>query len=347
MAHSLVNAVYYPSWMVYRNKPPSSMQLNAITHIYYAFVGVSEDGNLRWFDEWADFNKDVDGVKGCLAALAKLKRQYPHLKTIVSIGGGTGSKEFPKLAADPVARRRLALQLKDFCDRHALDGVDVDWEHPSNAEQGANYTKLLRDIRRELPSPVYLVTTALPVGEYVLRHIDLPAVAGMLDYLNLMAYDLTGGWTEVSGHHAQLMSPLDINSVYPALRRSCSEAVDYILARGFPGQKVIFGIPTYARFFPSARGAGHPFQNAGEMEYCDLNEDWVCAAHVDEHLGAASFVDPGGEKGFVSFDVPFTVMMKATYVKAMALGGLFYWTGTGDRVGEQSLVAVGYNALAS
>lgn len=34
-----VNAVYYPSWHVYRDKPPSSMDLASITHIFYSFVG--------------------------------------------------------------------------------------------------------------------------------------------------------------------------------------------------------------------------------------------------------------------------------------------------------------------
>jgi chitinase len=47
MSTSFVNAVYYPSWMVYKNKPPSSLQLQVITHIFYAFVGVNEDGTLK------------------------------------------------------------------------------------------------------------------------------------------------------------------------------------------------------------------------------------------------------------------------------------------------------------
>jgi GH18 family chitinase len=39
MPPPVVNAVYYPSWMVYKGKPPSSMQMQAITHVFYAFVG--------------------------------------------------------------------------------------------------------------------------------------------------------------------------------------------------------------------------------------------------------------------------------------------------------------------
>lgn len=34
-----INAVYYPNWRVYRQQPPSSLNLEFITHIYYAFAG--------------------------------------------------------------------------------------------------------------------------------------------------------------------------------------------------------------------------------------------------------------------------------------------------------------------
>lgn len=39
MSRQFANAVYYPSWMVYKNKPPSTLKLEVITHVFYAFVG--------------------------------------------------------------------------------------------------------------------------------------------------------------------------------------------------------------------------------------------------------------------------------------------------------------------
>ena len=33
-----INAVYYPNWRIYRQQPPSSMNLRYITHIFYAFA---------------------------------------------------------------------------------------------------------------------------------------------------------------------------------------------------------------------------------------------------------------------------------------------------------------------
>ncbi|KAF5539030.1 chitinase 1 [Fusarium mexicanum] len=348
MSNQYINAVYYPSWRCYKERPPSCLDTASITHIFYAFVGVNEDGTLRSIDDWAENNKVVDGEKGCLAALCKLKDQHPHIKTLVSIGGGSSSNEFPALAASKAARQTFAREIKEFCDAHHFDGVDIDWEHPQTPEAGQNYVLYLQAIRETMPAPNYLLTSALPTGEYCLKHLNLPIVAQLLDFLNLMGYDFTGGWTDVCGHHAQLLPPSNnLNEVYPTLRKSCQRGVDYLHSQGYPSRKIILGIPVYARYFGQARGPGHPFKGSGEIDYCDLPDEWVAGAKVDESVAAASFVDTKGDKGFVSFDVPSTVCVKARYAKAMGLGGLFYWTGAGDRVGHQSLVAAGWKTLHS
>ncbi|RFU78412.1 glycoside hydrolase family 18 [Trichoderma arundinaceum] len=362
-ARTHMNGVYYPSWLVYKNKTPATLDVDNITHVFYAFVGVNEDGSLRWVDEHADLVKDVDGEKGALAALAKLKRQNPRLKTIVSIGGGADSKQFCALAASRHARETFARQVRGFCDRHELDGVDsmvsvllsldfayfilVDWEHPKDAEEGRNYVKLLQECRNALPENDYFLTTALPVGQYILKHIDLHAVSRLVNYINLMAYDFTGSWSQVCGHHAQLHSPGgSLQSSHPDLKICATDGVEYVLSRGFPSRKLVLGIPAYGRYFPRAGGPGYSTEGAGEIDYCEMPDDWVENAVVDEAAVAAWYVD-NGEKGYITFDVPRTVYMKGRYAAHKSLGGLFYWTGTGDKAGELSLVVAGRRGLDS
>ncbi|KAI1859955.1 uncharacterized protein JN550_011766 [Neoarthrinium moseri] len=346
-SHQFINGVYYPCWRIYRGHAPSSLQLDAISHVYYAFVLVNHDGTLRFLDEHADCAIAADGEKGCLSALAKLKSQRPGLKTLVSIGGGSGSAEFPVMAANPAARVTFARSCREFVERWHLDGVDIDWEHPETPHDGVNYMAMLRDLRQALPSPWFQISTALPVGQYCLKHIDLAATGQLLDCLNLMGYDFNGPWTDVCGHHAQLLPPAGrLEHVYPRLRNSCHGGVEYILSRGFPARKLVLGIPVYARAFEGAHGIGQPFKAAHELEYNELPPEWIQRVSVDRHAGAASFVDNSvGGKGFVSFDVPATVERKAQYVREMGLGGLFYWTGVGDVKGPDSLVRTGYRAL--
>lgn len=35
---AFVNAVYYPSWRVYKGKAPSCIRADSVTHVFYAFL---------------------------------------------------------------------------------------------------------------------------------------------------------------------------------------------------------------------------------------------------------------------------------------------------------------------
>ena len=62
----------------------------------------------------------------------------------------------------------------------------VDWEHPSDSRQGANYVALLSALRQCLPAPRYTLSSALPAGEWALQHINLAHASQYLDMINLM-----------------------------------------------------------------------------------------------------------------------------------------------------------------
>lgn len=222
--------------------------------------------------------------------------------------------------------------------------LKVDWEHPSNKHQAADFLDLLVAIRKSLPSPRYIVTAALPAGEWALQHIPLSAVSQYLDFINLMAYDFYGPWTPVSGYHAQLQTPG--SDRHREKNPSGSSAVTYLLDQKFPGNKILFGIPVYGRSFLGTTyidqlHSGHAGED-GTFEYRDLPRPGA-KEHVEEHSGAAYCV--GGDGGFVSYDTPKTVQIKANFVKNLPLGGLFYWTATADASGTRSLIETGFNTL--
>ena len=159
-----------------------------------------------------------------------------------------------------------------------------------------------------------------------------------------MAYDFSGPWTERSGHHAQLYSPRNPHN--ESARSSCHSAVSYLRLNGVPPGKILLGIPVYGRSFPGADGIGQRFARQGAeegtFEYRDLPRPGSTES-IDPEVIAAFSV--GGDGGFVSYDNPQTVQMKATYARSQMLGGLFYWTGTYDALGPRSLIENGYNAL--
>lgn len=216
---------------------------------------------------------------------------------------------------------------------------------------------LLQALRAVMPAPRFLLATALPVDPSVLGRLDLCAVSGLVNHINLMCYDFTGPWSETAGHQAQLFS-----HQHAPHQPSAQSGVQYLLDRGVPPQRILLGIPAYARVFLGARGEGDAFQKdveecgndeekeEVEIDYRDVPSEWKQQLQVDHSRAAAWAVVPRPEgKGghsFASLDVPATVRAKADFVRQTGLGGLFYWTGAGDCNGDgESLVAAGFDAL--
>lgn len=214
-------------------------------------------------------------------------------------------------------------------ERELANSLPVDWEHPSDSRQGEDYIALLAALRAYLPAPQYTLSSALPAGQWALQHINLAHASHYLDMINLMSYDFSGPWVSKCGHQAQLYTPQMPHSAEAAI--SCHSAVSYMVRQGVPPNKIIMGVPAYGRSFTGTKGVGHSFDGqAGEegtFEYRDLPRPGA-KEHVDEQVGAAYCV--GGDGGFVTYDTPQTVQLKAKYVRQNGLGGLFYWTGTGD-----------------
>ncbi|UJO25197.1 Endochitinase B [Fulvia fulva] len=177
---------------------------------------------------------------------------HPGPRVLLSIGGGTGSKQFAGVAANREKTARFCQTTKQLLDNFHLDGADIDWEHPRTPDEGADFVALLVALRACLPSPAYSITAALPANEEVLDHIDLPGLLSgpnaVIDYLNLMAYDMAGSWSAVAGHHAQLHAPT--RPKHNFAKQSMARISYYLIERRkVDPHRIILGIPAYGRSF--------------------------------------------------------------------------------------------------
>lgn len=163
------------------------------------------------------------------------------------------------------------------------------------------------------------MTAALPASRPILQNIDIAQAAAYLDFVNLAAYDFYGPWSHRSGHHAQLYSMNKDET-------SGSSGVSYLLSHGCPSRKILLGIPLYGRSFLGVSSPGHRHKGAGgedgAFEYNMLPRKHA-KEMTDKRVGAASCV--GGDGGFVSYDNPDTVKMKAAYCKQKGLGVSFVY----------------------
>ncbi|KAH7001699.1 glycoside hydrolase superfamily [Ilyonectria destructans] len=336
------NAVYFPNYRIYQGDTPGMLNYSCINHVYYAYASVSVDGGVFLSDEWADAGAPVDGVQGGLGSLMHLKQKHPHLQVILSIGGGNSPEVFPVVASSTLLRDNFARSARGLVEASGLDGIDIAWEYPCDAKQGYDFLALLAAVRIHLPEDQFILTAALPANKAVLQFIDLAVISDYLDFVNLMAYDFFGAWTPKSGHHAQLYNISKDET-------SGSSGVSYLMSHGFPAQKILLGIPTYGRSFLHATGPGQKFRGGGgddgTFEYNQLPRKG-CKEVVDKRHVAAQCI--GSDGGFVTYDNPDTVKVKAGFCKQKGLGGLFYWNGPADSKDKsRSLIAAGFRALHS
>ncbi|KAK7913826.1 glycoside hydrolase superfamily [Apiospora marii] len=342
------NAVYFPNHKIYSGFTPGMMNYSCISHVFYGFASVAMDGSIFLSDEWADTQAPCDGVQGGLGSLMHLKQAHPHLRVVLSVGGSGAGGTFPMVAANALLRDNFARSAKGLVEASGLDGIDIYWEYPSDPQQGADFVALLDAVRQWLPDDQFIVTAALPADRSLLSCIDLRAATCYLDSVNLMAYDFYGPWTHRSGHHAQLYSMSSSSSSSKGGADdspSAAGAVAHLVSRGCPASRINLGIPLPgrdgARHRPKGVGGGE--DGSGAFEYHQLPRRGAKEV-TDKRVGAASCV--GGDGGFVSYDNPDTVKMKARFCKQKGLGGLFYWTGPADAQDtSRSLVAAGFRAL--
>jgi chitinase len=119
-----INAAYWPQWIGYHERYPSTFDLTKLSHIFYAFASINPDGSIRCTDENIDIKLPVDGTTGYINAWTQMKTQYPSLKIILSIGGtGASSRRFAWVGSDALRRERFASSAKHLLQLYSLDGV--------------------------------------------------------------------------------------------------------------------------------------------------------------------------------------------------------------------------------
>lgn len=341
---------YYPNWAIYRPTPfkPQHINPELLTHLCYAFINYDTAGNLVLFDPWADvqYRDDWNTEKpfwGNFYQLTQLKKKYPHLKTMASIGGWTLSDNFSNMAANPQARQNFVKNCVQFCDQYQFNGIDLDWEYPGFAEHSGrpedkvNFTLLLKELHAALKkhSPQLLLSIAAPAGPWNCANIEIEKIHQYLDHINLMCYDMHGPWggDDITNHHSPLYATKEGN---PEL--NVDSVIKHYLSKGVPAKKIILGMPLYGRSFAKASatktGLFSSYSGPGTSTtaeqglrfYSDIKKNLMTTyiLHWDEQSKVPYLQHPQTHD-FITFDNETSFKIKCDYIKQMNLGGAMVW----------------------
>lgn len=346
---------YFPAWSIgARNYHVADIPVGALTHVVYAFADVSPAGECV-----SGYPKD-DGIN--VPQLAALEREHPRLRTLISVGGAAWSPHFPPAVSTSAAREHLAESCVSLMRQDGFDGIDVDWEFPSGAQEKARHADLLAALRTRLDRQgrtdghTYLLTIAAPAGAANIASLDLPRIAQAVDWINLMAYDFATGTSPITNFNAPLHPASDDPSTDRGrLTHNAEAAVQAYLDGGVPRAAIVLGVPFSGRGWSGVPdqhdGLYQPFTGIpagtwgadGVFDYRDLEQRYLPTYVRHWHAQAqVPWLYSPGAGVMISYDDPQSMQAKAAYVRAGGLGGMMIWQLAADDA-QHSLV----DALAS
>ncbi|MBQ2668247.1 MAG: chitinase [Clostridia bacterium] len=291
-----------------------------LTHLNLAF-GLIKDGLL-----------DMSQLTN-ISCIHQFRKWNPDLKIVLSVGGW-GAGGFSTMAMTEESRRAFAASCLEAVEQYGLDGIDIDWEYPCDNSAGIdsdprdkeNYTYLFEALRAAL-GPDRILSNAVGAGQYFIDGSEMDKVAKILDYVQLMTYDMRSGFTSQAGHHAALgLTKGDTSNT------STRGIVEMYHDAGVPYEKMIVGAAFYCRHFDGVEninnGLLQPAKTTGEYgpnfdgitdEFIKENNFTVCWDEDAE----ANYLWNGST--LVSYESSEAIRRKCLYVKEKGLLGIMYW----------------------
>ena len=298
-----------------------------LTHLNVAF------GHVRNDEIQIDHLKNLD-------CLEKLKEINPNLTLLLSVGGWSAGG-FSEAASTLEGRKLMAESAVKIVKEHSFDGIDLDWEYPcygaagihSSPSDKENFTYLLKEIREAFDNleketgNYYLLTIAAGADQYYIDGTEMGEVQKYLDYVQLMTYDMRGGFQTLTGHHTNLYTPTG-----DLFRISVQQSVNLFLQAGVPREKLVIGAAFYSRMWkdvPDNNNGLHQM-TAGSGGYGpDFSQ---LAANFINVNGFTRFWDDEAKapylfdgSTFITYEDEESIQHKCEYVSREELGGIMFW----------------------
>ena len=336
---------YYPFW-AQPTYSAATIPYQKLTHIAHAFLLLDKKdlGNIVVSD-------------GLIEPLLISNAHSAGVKVQISIGGGdpVQAHAFRKIAADPAIRATFVQNVYDFVTANGYDGVDIDWEIPVNPKDTNNCIMLMQDLRDRFPAPQYLLSMAIPADPRSWGSgFDVPALAPLLDFINVMTYDFYGPWSA----HGGLNSPLFQDPADPEQVGSLETSMDlFANIYGVPPDKLNIGTAFYGYEFDSTQNLWDACTDCGVTTFTvnygtDIKPrigqmGWVRRRDSVARSPYLLYQGVGGQSGFISYDDAQSTRTKVNYVLGQrGFGGVFMWSLDADYDGaSQDLLDAMYGAF--
>jgi chitinase len=310
--------------------------MSKLTHINHAGVSFDANANLVVPD-------------GFLEPALIEKAHAAGVRVLLLLGGNFGALE-----TQPSLIQTLVKKLQVFEDAHGYDGVDIDWEYPSTAQDASTFLSLFAALRGAFPSPTFVLSA--DVAPWGGSGYNFSNVTPLVDYFNIMMYDCAGPWTD----DAQLNSAIFPDPFNPEPYEcepggSVKEAIDiYVSDLDIPPAQLNMGTPFYGYLYQNVSALWGSCKNCGNTVISE-NYGTFIKQRINQNGWRTSYdtyslvpymLRTDGKPGFITYDDAFSTFYRVAYsVWRRGLGGSFMWSLDADYDGDsQDLLGAMYNA---
>ncbi len=306
------------------NIPVDSFDTAKLTHLIFCF-GNLEKNRLK-------IHTAIDTA--IIQQMVKRKKTNPSLKVMLSLGGWGGCKTCSDVFNTNEGRKELAQSVKEISNFFKTDGLDLDWEYPAikgvpdhtfRKEDRANFTALVKELREVNGKSFELSFAAGGFTQYINESIEWNQVLKYIDFINIMSYDLVHGYSTISGHHTPLYSTSQQTE-------STDNAVQLLLKKGVPANKLVIGAAFYGRFFEITEGHTvdlyqpckftHGFSSKNSKD--SLSEKNGFEIKWDA-IAQAPYAINTKRRLLASYDDAKSIALKTKYAVEKKLGGIMFW----------------------
>ncbi|MFB0908282.1 MAG: glycosyl hydrolase family 18 protein, partial [Spirosomataceae bacterium] len=180
------------------------------------------------------------------------------VEVFIAIAGGAASLADWAKWITPNNRPKFISGIVEYVKSHELQGVDVDIEW---GVVNADYSGFVLELKDSLVNHNLLMSAALPAN-YRYPEITAEALASF-DWINLMAYDLTGPWQpDIMGPHSPYSLALP--------------SIDYWSKEGLDKKRMTLGVPFYGWDFTDRKKVkSATFANLVKLDPANAYKDRV------------------------------------------------------------------------
>lgn len=334
---------YYTGWSAYKGYSPQHVPANQLTHLNYAFAKINPATSSIALADPANDRKNF-------SALRALKQKHPQLKILISVGGWDYSTYFSDIASTSARREAFAQSCLEFILEHGFDGVDLDWEYPvsgglsgnSNRPQDKqNFTLLLKAIRDKLnvqqkkDGRTYYLTIAGAANTSYLSKIEPKNIAGIVDYIFVMTYDMHGPWDNYADFNAPLYQPQESS---PQYKNSVHDGISAYIKNGVPTNKLVLGMPFYGYLYQGVSSQNHglysKYSSAKSISYDAIRSSYLNnSSYAKLYHATAQVPYLYGNNVFITYEDPQSIAAKGALAKSMGLAGIGAWELSHDTSG--------------